>query len=147
MKKKIVFFFIKIFLIPLVALSQNQADDIVGTWLTEGKEPARIEVYRSGEIFYGKIIWLKDPTINGKPITDAYNPDKTKRNNPIIGLVILTGFRFDGDNEWTGGDVYDPESGKTYSSYMYLKGNNTLKIRGYVGISLFGRTETWTRTH
>jgi uncharacterized protein (DUF2147 family) len=59
--------------------------------------------------------------------------------------VILTAFKFDGDGEWKGGDIYDPESGKTYSSYMYLKDRNTLKVRGYVGVSLFGRTETWTR--
>jgi uncharacterized protein (DUF2147 family) len=70
-----------------------------------------------------------------------------KRNNPVIGLVMLTAFKFDGDDEWIGGDIYDPESGKTYSSYMYLKDINTLKVRGYVGISLFGRTETWTRSN
>jgi uncharacterized protein (DUF2147 family) len=60
---------------------------------------------------------------------------------------MLTAFKFDGDDEWIGGDIYAPESGKTYSSYMYLKDINTLKVRGYVGISLFGRTETWTRSN
>jgi uncharacterized protein (DUF2147 family) len=77
---------------------------------------------------------------------DGNNPDKAKQSNPIIGLLMLTGFKFD-DDEWTGGDIYDPESGKTYSSYMYLKDKNTLKVRGYLAISLFGRTETWTRTN
>ena len=119
-------------------LSQIKADYITGIWLTNGKEPAKIQVYKSGEKYYGKIIWLKNPVKDGKQITDANNPDKAKRNIPIIGLIILTGFRFDGDDEWKGGDIYDPESGKTYSSYMYLKDKNTLKIRGYVGISLFG---------
>lgn len=129
------------------AYAQDKADDIIGVWLTSGKEPAKIQIYKSGEKFFGKIIWLKNPTENGKQRVDANNPDKTKRSNPIIGLVMLTGFRFDGDDEWKGGDIYDPESGKTYSSYMYLKDKNTLKVRGYVGISLLGRTETWTRTN
>jgi len=126
---------------------KNEADDITGIWLTGGKEPAKIQIYKSGEKFYGKIIWLKNPTENGKQRVDINNPDETKRSNPIIGLVMLNGFKFDGDDEWKGGDIYDPESGKTYSSYLYLKDKNTLKVRGYVGISLFGRTETWTRTN
>jgi uncharacterized protein (DUF2147 family) len=129
------------------AYAQDKADNIIGIWLTGGKEPAKIQIYRSGEKFYGKIIWLKNSTENGKQRVDANNPDKAKRSTPIIGLVMLNGFRFDGDDEWKGGDIYDPESGKTYSSYMYLKDKNTLKVRGYVGISLLGRTETWTRTN
>jgi uncharacterized protein (DUF2147 family) len=134
-------------LISFASHSQSKADDIIGIWLTGGKETAKIQVYKSGEKFYGKIIWLKNPTENGKQRVDANNPDKAKRSNPIIGLLMLTGFKFNGDDEWKGGDIYDPESGKTYSSYMYLKDKNTIKVRGYVGISLFGRTETWTRTN
>ncbi|MBS4065502.1 MAG: DUF2147 domain-containing protein [Chitinophagaceae bacterium] len=134
-------------LICSAAQSQNKADDIIGIWLTGGKEPAKIQIYKSGEKFYGKIIWLKNPTENGKQRVDANNPDKAKRSNPIIGLLMLTGFKFDGDDEWKGGDIYDPESGKTYSSYMYLKDKNTIKVRGYVGISLFGRTKTWIRAN
>ena len=134
-------------MLVLPAYAQTKADDIIGVWLTGGKEPAKIQIYRSGEKFYGKIIWLKNPAENGKQRIDANNPDKTKRSNPVIGLIILTAFKFDGTDEWKGGDIYDPESGKTYSSYIYLKDKNTLKVRGYVGVSLFGRTETWTRTN
>ena len=147
MKQRIASLILFSLLISFEAYSQNKANDIIGIWLTGGKEPAKIQIYKSGEKFYGKIIWLKNPTENGKQRIDANNPDKAKRNNPIIGLLILNGFKFDGDDEWKGGDIYDPESGKTYSSYMYLKDKNTIKVRGYVGISLFGRTETWTRTN
>ena len=122
-------------------------DDIIGVWLTTGKEPAKIQIYKSGDKFYGKIIWLQNPLEGGKQRVDANNPDKSKRNELIIGLIILKGFKFNGDDEWKGGDIYDPENGKTYSSYISLKDKNTLKVRGYVGISLFGRTETWTRTN
>jgi uncharacterized protein (DUF2147 family) len=147
MKQRIASLILIATLISFVAHSQNNADDIIGIWLTGGKEPAKIQVYKSGEKFYGKIIWLKNPTENGKQRMDGNNPDKAKRSNPIIGLIMLTGFKFDGDDEWKGGDIYDPESGKTYSSYLYLKDRNTLKVRGYVGISLFGRTETWIRSN
>lgn len=129
-----------------LAKAQVKENDVIGNWLTAGKEPAKIQIYKTGDKFYGKIIWLKNSIENGKPKVDVNNPDKTKRNNPVIGLVILIAFKFDGEDEWKGGDIYDPESGKTYSSYFYLK-ENTLRVRGYVGISLFGRTETWTRTN
>src|SRR5678810_619952 len=129
MKKRIAFLITIGLLISFSAHSQNKADDIIGIWLTGGKEPAKIEIYKSGVKFYGKIIWLKNPTENGKQRMDGNNPEKEKRSNPIIGLVILMGFKFDGDEEWKGGDIYDPESGKTYSSYMYLKDKNTLTVR------------------
>ncbi|MBN8718468.1 MAG: DUF2147 domain-containing protein [Sediminibacterium magnilacihabitans] len=147
MKQRIASLILIASLISFVSHSQNKADDIIGIWLTGGKEPAKIQVYKSGEKFYGKIIWLKNPTENGKQRMDGNNPDKAKQSNPIIGLLMFTGFKFDGDDEWKGGDIYDPESGKTYSSYMYLKDKNTLKLRGYVGIFLLGRTETWTRSN
>jgi uncharacterized protein (DUF2147 family) len=127
--------------LPLAA--QIKADDIVGVWLTGGKEPAKIQVYRSGNKYYGKIAWVTKP--EGRTRLDTNNPDKEKRNQPIIGLVILTNFKFDED-EWNGGKIYDPESGKTYSCNISLKDKNTMKIRGYIGISLLGRTETWVRS-
>lgn len=147
MKRVLAVFIATVLLLPFNTYAQNKADDIIGIWLTGGKEPAKIQVYKSGDKFYGKIIWLKTPTDNGKPKLDTNNPDKAKRSNPVIGLIMLIGFKFDGDDEWKGGDIYDPESGKTYSCYMYLKNMNTLKVRGYVGISFLGRTETWARTN
>ena len=125
--------------------AQTKGDDIIGSWLTSGKEPAKIQVYKQGSSFYGKIVWLKNPTTNGVARLDKNNPDKNKRSQAIIGLVILNNFHFE-EEEWSGGKIYDPESGNTYSCTLSLKDNNTLKVRGYVGISLLGRTETWTRS-
>ncbi len=142
--KKIISLCIAFFSFLFIRAQQNQ-DDIVGIWLTGGKEPAKIQIYKSSDKFYGNIIWLKNPTDKNGQRTDINNPNKAKRTTPVIGLQILKGFKFDGDDEWKGGDIYDPESGKTYSSFMTLKDKNTLKVRGYVGISLFGRTEIWTR--
>ena len=94
-----------------------------------------------------KIIWLKTPNDEkGKPKVDKENPDENLRNRPILGLEILTDFVYDEDYTWEDGDIYDPKSGNSYSCKMYLsKDYKTLEVRGYIGISLFGRTETWKR--
>jgi uncharacterized protein (DUF2147 family) len=136
---------VTLLVIHFSVLAQVKPDAIVGVWLTGGKEPAKIQVYRSGDKFYGKIAWMKNPLLDGKPRVDRNNPDKSKQNQPILGLVLLQQFKFD-DDEWTDGKIYDPESGKTYSCNISLKNNNTLKVRGYIGVSLIGRTEVWTRT-
>ena len=126
--------------------AQKKADDVTGVWLTNGKDPAKIQIFRSADKYFGKIAWLKSPDENGKSKVDSKNPDESKRNQPIMGLLILQGFKFNGSDEWEDGKIYDPESGKTYSCYMSLKDNNTLKVRGYIGVSLLGRSETWTRS-
>jgi uncharacterized protein (DUF2147 family) len=61
-------------------------------------------------------------------------------------MTLLSGFIFNGKDEWEEGKIYDPVGGKTYSSYISLKDKNTIKVRGYIGFSMFGRTETWTRS-
>ena len=144
-------FIICLALFQLSALTINAqefADDIIGVWLTNGKEPAKIQIFKSHDKFYGRIIWLQNPEKDGKPRVDANNPDESKRNQQIMGLSILNGFKFDKDDkEYTGGKIYDPESGKTYNCQLSLRSRKTLKVRGYVGWSLFGRTETWTRSN
>lgn len=135
--------------LPAIAcLAQEQpsdaADAILGEWLTaEGK--AKVQIYRCDTLYCGKIIWLKEPVKNGKEVVDDKNPDPALQTKPVIGLVIVRGFSFDGDDAWTGGKVYDPESGDTYSGKMTLKDPHTLRLRGYILIPLLGRTEVWTR--
>jgi Delta7-sterol 5-desaturase len=126
--------------------AQVKTDAISGIWQTHGDKPAKIQIYVSGGQYYGKIISLQNPLEDGKPVVDKNNPDVSKRGQPVVGLVLLSGFKFDKD-QWNGGQIYDPESGKTYSCILSLKDANTLKVRGYVGMSLFGRTEVWTRTN
>jgi uncharacterized protein (DUF2147 family) len=145
MNLKLIALLLPIVLSHKISLAQVKADDIVGIWLTTGKEPAKIQIYKSGQKYYGKIVWLQNPLENGKPKVDENNPDKNKRNQQIIGLVILSDFKFD-DEEWDHGKIYDPENGKTYSCILTLRDRITLKVRGYVGVSLLGRTEKWTKT-
>jgi uncharacterized protein (DUF2147 family) len=120
------------------------ADTIVGEWVTP-ESKARVQIYRDGEMFQGKIVWLKEPEKDGKAVVDDKNPDEKLRSQPVLGLVILRGFKHDGDDEWSGGKVYDPENGNDYSGSMTLKDGTTLELRGYVLIPLFGRTEVWKR--
>jgi len=124
-----------------------QADDIVGTWLNE-EATGKVEIFKIGDKFYGKIVWLKEPndSITGEPRTDVENPDPVEQKKPLIGLVNLKGFEFDGDDEWEEGTIYDPKNGKTYSCRIEFEDESKkkLKIRGYIGISLLGRTTWWT---
>lgn len=129
------------FTIP--AFSQS-ADAVLGTWFNQEKD-AKILIYKAGSQYQGKIIWLKEPLEkDGKtPKRDAHNSAPALRSRPILNMIILSKFAYD-DGAWTGGEIYDPRSGKTYSSKMQLDGNR-LNIRGYVGIPMFGRTTTWTK--
>lgn len=122
----------------------DSGDAILGEWLT-GEGKARVQIYRCDTLYCGKIVWLKEPVKNGKEVVDDKNPDPALKDKPVIGLVIVRAFSYDGDGEWTGGKVYDPESGDTYSGKMTLKDPHTLRLRGYVLIPLLGRTEIWTR--
>ncbi|HTI86263.1 MAG TPA: DUF2147 domain-containing protein [Alphaproteobacteria bacterium] len=76
---------------------------------------------------------------------DSRNPDPALRARPVLGLTILRDFRQEKDGSWSGGIVYDPEEGRTYRGTLVLDRDGRLRMRGYVGISLFGRTEILVR--
>lgn len=136
------------FLLLLTAFSfagfaQNK-DAILGKWVNSTGE-AHVDITKKGDKYFGKIVWLKEPKDEkGVVKSDVKNPDAALHSRPILGLEILTNFIYD-DGKWTDGKIYDPKSGKTYSCNMTMKGNDVLNMRGYVGISLLGRSETWKR--
>lgn len=136
--------------------SANDGDAIVGRWLTEPDDEdgrARIEIFAEGESYHGKIVWLEKPLYEGsdedgeagQPKRDANNPDPALQQRPILGLELMRGFEYRGDGIWAGGEVYDPGKGKTYKCKLKLLDADTLKVRGYIGVSLIGRTSIWTR--
>jgi uncharacterized protein (DUF2147 family) len=134
-------------LLVLTAGAQAQnADDIIGVWLT-GEGNGHVEIYKNGAKYQGRIVWLKEPTDpkTGKARTDINHPDKANHNRPILRLVNLWGFTHKGKNEYENGRVYDPKNGKEYKCVMTLKDKDHLDVRGYVGISMIGRTDKWTR--
>ncbi|EKB50711.1 DUF2147 domain-containing protein [Cecembia lonarensis] len=125
-----------------LALAQK-ADDILGQWYNTEKD-AKIEIFKDGGKYFGRVVWLKDPVENGKPVMDANNSDKSKRTRPIIGMKLLEDFEFKGSS-WENGSIYDPRNGKTYSSTIKKKAENILEVRGFIGVSLIGRTVEWTK--
>lgn len=130
-------------LISFAGLAQNK-DAIIGKWINSAGE-AHVDITKRGEKYFGRIVWLKEPKDEkGNIKTDLKNPDPSLRSKPILGLEILKNFVFE-DGKWTDGKIYDPKSGKTYSCNMTIKGRDILNMRGYVGISLIGRSETWKR--
>lgn len=129
----------------LNAQNSDNGDKILGVWKT-GSGKGHIQITKYGDKYGGKIIWLKEPNYaDGTPKKDKKNPDPAKQNNPTLGLNNLLGFSYEGKGKYENGSIYDPENGKTYSCVMTLENDNTLKVRGYIGISLIGRTDTWTR--
>ncbi|WP_259015632.1 DUF2147 domain-containing protein [Emticicia fluvialis] len=121
------------------------AQDITqGTWYNEEKS-GKIQFFKQGDKIFGKIVWLQDPTENGKPRTDKQNPDEKLRSRPIIGLVNLKNFKQTGKGTWEDGEVYDPKNGKTYSCKLTLASPTRLDVRGFIGISIIGRTSHFTK--
>ncbi len=124
----------------------QKADDLVGVWEpSHGK--ARVKIEKIGNKYYGKVVWLKEPI---DPETkekkrDKNNPDPALRKRRTLGLKILKDFKSNGKGYWDDGTIYDPENGTTYNCHITMKNKNTIKIRGYVGISAFGRTDVWKR--
>ncbi len=139
-----IIFLIAIFL-GTRTLSFAQADPLErNLWYNEEKT-AKIQIYKATDgKFYGKVVWLKVPEVDGKPKVDKNNPDDKKKNDPVLGLVLLKGFKKDGEKGYDDGTIYDPKNGKTYSCKITNKGD-VLDVRGYIGFSWIGRTTVWTK--
>lgn len=132
------------FLFVINTLALAQADPIEHTWYNEAKT-GKVQIYKARDgKYYGKLVWLKEPNRDGKPKLDIANPDKSKRNQPTLGLILLKGFKKTEEGVYDDGTIYDPKNGKTYDSVMKLHGDK-LDVRGYIMVSLIGRSETWTK--
>lgn len=134
-------FFGIVFLYGISVFSQS----VEGKWTTyddkTGEKKSIVEIFSRGGKIYGKIV---------KKLTNSNNTictkcEGTKRNKPLIGLEIIENLSLE-DGLYTGGTITDPESGKVYKCYLELESNNKLKVRGYIGFSLLGRTQYWLRT-
>ena len=126
------------------ALVAASAQDVIGKWKLEDGS-AIVEVYQEGNVFNGKIVWLKNPTeADGTPAVDSNNPDKSLRKRQILGLNMLHGLKKDGE-KYAGGKIYDPGNGKTYNCSMKVEGD-ILRVRGSLDAKgLLGRTMDWFR--
>lgn len=120
------------------------AQDVIGKWKLEDGT-AIVEVYKSGDVYNGKIVWLSKPTeADGTPAKDDNNPDPALRTREVLGLNMLHGLKKEG-SKYAGGKIYDPGNGKTYNCSMQVSGD-VLKVRGSLDArGLLGRTMDWYR--
>lgn len=122
--------------------NKSSADSLVGKWWFP-KKNGKMEIYREGDKFLGKVISYEKPEQ-----LDDNNPDESLRSRKFVGILMMQDFVYDADDaQWTDGTIYDADSGKTYSCNMWYKDGDpqVLNVRGYVGISILGRTEIFTR--
>jgi len=125
--------------LPLISFSQ----EVIGKWKTiddvTGNAKSIVEVYEENGKVYGKVSKILTVGEENKVCSECKGDLK---NEPITGMVILQNLSKDGD-EWNGGTILDPNNGKTYKCYITLENDEKLKVRGYIGFSLIGRTQYW----
>lgn len=128
-------------------MAKLEANAVCGEWMTEGKHgKAKVTIEERDGKFYGAISWMENPNDeSGGPRKDVNNPDPAKREQAYVGMEVMGGFEFDGKYKWEGGKAYDPDNGKSYKGNIKMPNIDKLKLRGYVGVSALGRTETWRR--
>jgi len=132
------------------AFSPLLAQSPIGTWKSvdddTGKERSLIEIYEKEGKLYGKIIKLFPfPDDDPNPVCDECDEDDPRYMQPVVGLEILQGLEKESDKEWEGGKILDPKNGSVYSCYIELQKADKLKVRGYLGVALLGRTQYWYR--
>ena len=126
--------------------SQIRSDDIVGTWQSEAKD-LKVEIFKTQNKYFGKLNWFYCPasTPPMEHYKDVSNPNPALRNTSWLGMILLKNLIYGGENEWTKGEIYDPNSGRTYSSKVRLINAQTIHVRGYFGIPLLGKTMVFYR--
>ncbi len=132
-----------IFTLFLAVASYSQS--ITGNWKTiddeTGKEKSIVEIYESDGKIYAKILKLLDKSQENKICDNCKGANK---NKPLKGMVIINGLKKDG-KEWNDAKILDPKTGTEYKCYITLEEPNKLKVRGYMGFALLGRTQYWYR--
>jgi uncharacterized protein (DUF2147 family) len=145
MKKALLLLFILISVHSRLVFAQSESDALLGVW-ESGSGKARVKIDKATDKFFGKIVWLKEPNNEeGKPKVDKNNPEERLRTTPLLGYRMLKDFTYKGEKTWEDGTIYDPENGSTYSCTIKMTDDNTLEVRGFIGVSLFGRTDVWKR--
>jgi uncharacterized protein (DUF2147 family) len=124
---------------PVQAADDAQSR-VLGNWLTEPKDGI-IQVSQAADgTLQGRIVGGNEP---GK--LDSENPDPARRSLVLRGQVIMSGLKYDGAGKWSSGSIYDPKGGSTYRCKIELRADGSLKVRGFIGFALLGKTQVWTR--
>jgi uncharacterized protein (DUF2147 family) len=145
-RRHLIFIVLALLAAPVPRARAQPADQAaLGLWLVEEKTGI-VEIYHCGAALCGRIAWMREPLRpDGSIKRDDKNPDPAKRSRTICGMDTLTGFMPAGPNEWEDGRAYDPNEGSTYHAEMRIEPDGRLRLRGYIGIPLFGQSRLWTR--
>ena len=122
----------------------EKLQNAIGHWQvvnSDGSPGGKVDTYLQDGKLFGRVTEVR-PGRTPKDVCDKCSGEF--KNQLILGMVNMRNFHQEGD-DWVEGTVVDPENGKEYKGKIWAVGNNTLRMRGYIGISLLGRTETWTR--
>ncbi|MET0299007.1 MAG: DUF2147 domain-containing protein [Flavitalea sp.] len=145
MKKSLILFVT--IMLSIAVLGQQPADKIIGTWESVDSDvKLKFEFFRSDGTYFGKLLHASNMyEVDGKtPKTDSKNPDPKLRTRSRYGIINITNLVFD-DGEYSGGSLYNPEEGRIYRLKAELTGPNDMDFRGYMGISLLGKTMKFKR--
>ena len=132
-------------LLLVVVIAGYGQMDPTGLWKNiddeDGKVKSHLEVYWEDGALKAKVVKL----LENATVTVCKKCKGAKKNKPLEGMEIMWGLTVDGDNEWAGGQIMDPKSGKEYKCKIELEEKDKLKVRGFIGIPTFGRTQYWYR--
>lgn len=135
-----------ILILSLLISIYGNSQSVTGKWKTiddeTGQPKSVVEIYEKSGKIYGKIVEIIDAT-KTKEICSKCTETEDK-NMPILGMIIIKGLKKDG-KEFSGGKILDPKSGKIYKCSLSLLSPDKLTVRGYIGVSLFGRSQTWIK--
>jgi uncharacterized protein (DUF2147 family) len=127
------------------SLNSEQSPTPAGVWL-HANERIQVEITPCGDRLCGQIVWFSWPNdAQGLPLVDLKNSDPVLRARPLLGLVVLRDLRRADARSWVDGKIYNPDDGKDYSALMSIQEDGSLRVRAYVLLPLFGRTQLWRR--
>lgn len=132
-------------MMPVVALAERPADPAYGYWLTENRK-AIVRIEPCGTDTCGRMVWVENAIDDsGQLKRDVKNTDVAKRQRPICGLELVGGLMKADEGTWQDGWLYNPRDGATYSAEIRAVSQSELEVRGYLGVSMLGKSQVWTR--
>jgi uncharacterized protein (DUF2147 family) len=136
-------FYILLFIFCSFFVYGQSADAILGTYLkADGK--SKVEFFKSGDTYSGKVVWLKEANDDkGVPKKDVKNPDKSLRERPLMGLVTITGLKYEGNGKYMEGKAYRPVEGDEVKFKVQVNNEGTISVTG--SKYGFSKTETWRK--
>lgn len=133
--------------ILILIIGPSHAQSITGLWKTvdeEGTAKSEVRIWKSGDAYKGKVVEIYREDKRDGRCTEC-DEDDPRYNQKVLGMTIIRGMEKTNDNMWENGEILDPQNGNVYNCKMWLNDNGNLVVRGFIGISLVGRSQTWKR--